>query len=81
MYLCLVKSQLSIHPNSFIEHIWLLRGVPTTSRIILLVLSVFWSSGVICLFQLKLMLWAWLSSLMSPFSSLLTFIVLSALLK
>ena len=48
-----------------------------TSLIILLVLSTFWSSGVIWRFQLKEMLWSSLSDAIPPSSSLLTFIVLS----
>ena len=50
-----------------------------TSLIILLVLSTFLSSGVICLFQLNEILWSSLSNFISPLSSLLTFIVLSFL--
>ena len=57
-----------------------LLGVLITSLIIRLVLSFSLSSGVTWQFHEKYMLCASLSSLMSPLSSLLTFVVLSLLL-
>ena len=66
---------------SSIDFLPLLLGVLSTSLMILLVLSTFLSSGVISLFQLKDMLWSSLSNLISPLSSLLTFIVLSFLVS
>ena len=66
---------------SFIASCPLLLGVVAiTSRIILLVLSLYLSSGVIWRLKLKLMLWSSLSKKNSPSSSFLTFIVLSFLL-
>ena len=59
----------------------ILCGVFITSVIILLVLSTLLSSGVTCLFHEKLILWSSLSKVISPLSSLLTFIDLSFLVN